>query len=154
MPGLPELYARISPHLAHRRGSAVASRAHAWLLRRSHGRIARHLLGADVLLLRTTGRRSGEIREAPAFFVTHEDAFAVVAANAASRRFPAWWLNLQANPEAEALVAGRWLAVRARRGTDAETASLWPKLTATYAGYDHYKSIATRELPVVLLEPR
>jgi hypothetical protein len=134
VPRLPELYARTSPHLAHRRGAALASQAHAWLLRRSQGRAAGHLLGADVL--RSKGRRAGELRESPAFFVAHEDAIAVVAANAAPRRHPAWWLNLQANPDAD------------------ETASLWPKLTAAYSGYDHYKSIATRELPVVLLEPR
>jgi deazaflavin-dependent oxidoreductase (nitroreductase family) len=78
----------------------------------------------------------------------------VVAANAASRRFPAWWLNLQSNPDAEALVAGRWVAVRARRSTSFEARSLWPRFVASYAGYDHYKSIATRDLPIVLLEPR
>jgi F420H(2)-dependent quinone reductase len=112
------------------------------------------LLGADVLVLRTTGRRSGQPRDSPMFFVPHGDGFAVVASNAASIRTPAWWHNLQAHPDAEALVHGRTHPVRARAATDEEVAELWPQLVALYRGYDHYKSIATRELPVVILEPR
>jgi deazaflavin-dependent oxidoreductase (nitroreductase family) len=105
-------------------------------------------------VVRTIGRRSGQPRESPVFSVPHADAVAVVASNAASKKFPAWWLNLQANPDAEALVRGSWREIRARQATEEETAELWPKFVAAYPGYDHYKSIATRELPVVLLEPR
>jgi F420H(2)-dependent quinone reductase len=123
-------------------------------MRRSGGRLGGRLLGAPVLVLRTIGRRSGQPRESPAFYVSHNDDFVVVASNAASREFPAWWLNLQANPDADALVKGQWRPVRARRATEAEVAEVWPKLVSIYRGYDHYKSIATRELPVVLLEPR
>jgi F420H(2)-dependent quinone reductase len=151
---MADFYARISPYVAHRPGATLASRGHALLLRVSGGRLGRRMLGADVLVLRTTGRRSGEPRESPAFFVSHGDAFAVVASNAASRRFPAWWLNLEADPDGDALVDGDWRPIRARRADERETAELWPKFTAAYSGYDHYKSIATRELPVVLLEPR
>jgi deazaflavin-dependent oxidoreductase (nitroreductase family) len=151
---LADFYARISPYVAHRPGAGLAARAHARLLRLSGGRVGRRLLGANVLVMRTTGRRSGERRESPAFFVSHGDGFAVIASNAASQRYPAWWLNLQANPDAEALVDGEWHAVRARRADAREAAELWPKFVEVYRGYDHYKSIAARELPVVLLERR
>src|SRR5438270_9013540 len=104
MSRLSEVYARISPHLAHRPGATQASRAHAWLLRRSNGRLGRRFIGAPVLVLRTTGRRSGQARESPMFFVRNGEGFAVVASNAASQRPPAWWLNLQADPRAQALV--------------------------------------------------
>jgi deazaflavin-dependent oxidoreductase (nitroreductase family) len=149
-----DFYARVSPHFAHRPGAGLAARAHARLLRLSRGRLGTRLLGAEVLVMRTTGRRSGEPRESPAFFVSHGEGFAVVASNAASRRFPAWWLNLQANPEAEVLVRGNWHDVRARQADPQEAAALWPRFAAAYSGYEHYKSIATRELPVVVLEPR
>lgn len=149
-----DLYARISPHLAHRPGATFTSKLHARVLSGSGGRIGARLLGPPTLVLRTTGRRSGEQRESPAFFVSHGDAFAVVASNAASKRFPAWWLNLQADPDAEAFVHGRWRPIRARRADEHEAAELWPRFAASYSGYDLYKSIATRELPVVLLEPR
>jgi deazaflavin-dependent oxidoreductase (nitroreductase family) len=151
---LADAYARLSPRLAHRPGSSAASRAHAWLLRRSNGRLGRRFLGSDVLVLRTTGRRSGERRDAPIFYVPHRDGFAIVAANAASRRPPAWWLNLQADPEAEVLVSGEAQAVSARRATADEVGELWPRFVAMYRGYDHYREIAKREMPVVVLEPR
>ncbi len=148
-----EFYARISPHLAHRPGATQASRAHAWLLRRSGGRLGRRMLGAPVLVLRSTGRRTGQLRESPMFFVRHDEGFAVVASNAASPRPPAWWLNLQADPDVRAYVDGRWHDVRARKATDEEAQALWPRLQQIYVGYDHYREIAKRELPVVVLEP-
>jgi deazaflavin-dependent oxidoreductase (nitroreductase family) len=149
-----DLYARVSARLAHRPGSAAATRLHAWTVRRTGGRVGGRALGADVLVLRTTGRHSGKHRDAPLFFVPHGHGFAVVAANAASARPPAWWLNLQHNPEAEALVRGQTHAVRSRVASEEETEQLWPRLAENYSGIEHYRSIATREMPVVVLEQR
>jgi deazaflavin-dependent oxidoreductase (nitroreductase family) len=126
---------------------------HARLMRRTRGRLGRRFLGADVLVLRTTGRRSGEKRESPMFYVPHGGGYAVVASNAASKRTPAWWLNLEARRDAHALVGGEWRAVAARRATADEAAELWPRFVEMYRGYDHYKEIASREMPVVVLEP-
>jgi deazaflavin-dependent oxidoreductase (nitroreductase family) len=154
MSRLADAYARLSPRFAHAPGTAAASRAHAWLLRRSGGRFGRRFMGADVLVLRTVGRKSGKPREAPMFYVPYRDGFAVVASNAASKLIPAWWLNVQANPDTEATIGDGWRAVRAREATEAERTELWPRFVAMYRGYDHYKEIATREMPVVVLEPR
>ena len=144
----------MSPRLAHGPGSVLATKAHAALLRASRGRIGRKMFRAEVVLLRTTGRRSGEPREAPVFAIREGESLVTCASNAASKRPPAWWLNLQAKADAEAMVAGAWRPVRARRATPEEEARLWPKLVAVYEGYEHYRSLATRELPVVILEPR
>jgi F420H(2)-dependent quinone reductase len=149
-----DIYARISPRLAHRPGSAAATRAHAWIHRATGGRVGSRLLGADVLTLRTTGRRSGQPRDSPVFYLQDGPNYAIVASNAGSPRPPAWWLNLQAEPNAEARVRGHANPIRARVADDAETALLWPRFVEMYAGYDHYRSIATRTLPVVILEPR
>ena len=86
--------------------------------------------------------------------VEHGDGYAVVASNGASPRPPAWWLNLQAHRDCQALVAGRWRALHAREATDDEAADRWPRLNATHVGFEHYREIATRDLPVVILEPR
>jgi deazaflavin-dependent oxidoreductase (nitroreductase family) len=150
---LAEIYARLSPKLAHRPGTSLASRAHAWIMSRSGGRIARTLFGSPLLVLRTTGRRTGNRRESPMLFVEHENGYAVVASNAASRRVPAWWLNLQARPECEVFVDGGWRAARARAASDAEAAALWPRLDEVYVGFEHYRQLATRDFPVVILEP-
>jgi deazaflavin-dependent oxidoreductase (nitroreductase family) len=88
------------------------------------------------------------------FYVLDASNYAVVASNAGSPRPPAWWLNLQAEPEAEALVRGATRRVRARPADEGETAALWPRFVEMYAGYDYYRSIATRTMPVVILEPR
>jgi F420H(2)-dependent quinone reductase len=111
-------------------------------------------MGADVLVLRTVGRKSGKRRQSPMFYVPYRDGYAVVASNAASRHAPAWWLNLRAQPEAEATVGGGWRAVRAREASAEERDELWPLFVDMYRGYDHYKEIATRDMPVVVLEPR
>jgi deazaflavin-dependent oxidoreductase (nitroreductase family) len=154
MARLEDFYAHVSPYLAHRPGATQASRAHAWLVRRTGGRLGGRAFGVQILVLRSMGRRSGQQRESPMFFLDHGDGFAVVASNGASRRTPAWWLNLQAQPDAEALVRGKTHAVRARAAGEQETATLWPAFVELYSGYEHYKSIATRELPVVILESR
>jgi deazaflavin-dependent oxidoreductase (nitroreductase family) len=154
MSRIADFYGRITPYLAHRPGSAQATRAHAWLVRRSGGRFGGRVLGAKVLVLRTTGRRSGQQRDAPLFFVSHGKDFAVVASNGASKRPPAWWLNLQADPQAEAFVRGVSHTVQARTATEHEAAELWRAFAAAYSGYEHYRSIAKRELPVVVLETR
>jgi deazaflavin-dependent oxidoreductase (nitroreductase family) len=154
MSRIAELYARISPKLTHRPGSTAATRIHARIHRATRGKIGGRLLGADVLTLRTTGRRSGQPRDSPVFYLQDARNYAIVASNAGSPRPPAWWLNLQAQPDAETWVHGTPHPVRARPASEAETAALWPRFVAMYAGYDHYRSIATRTLPVVILEPR
>jgi deazaflavin-dependent oxidoreductase (nitroreductase family) len=154
MPDLSDFYARVSPYIAHRPGSGLGARMHARLVRLTGGRIGGRAFGAEILVLRSTGRRSGQRRDSPMFFVGHGEGFAVVASNGASKRPPAWWLNLQANPHAEAFVRGESHAVTARAANEQEVATLWPKFVEVYSGYEHYKSIATRELPVVILEPR
>jgi F420H(2)-dependent quinone reductase len=154
MSRLADAYARVSPRLAHRPGSSLFSRGHAWLLRRTGGRIGRRFMGGDVLVLRTVGRRSGKPREAPMFYLPYREGYAVVASNAASRRPPAWWLNLQASRDAEATVGDGWLPVRAREATSSERDELWPSFVRMYRGYDHYREIASREMPVLVLEPR
>jgi deazaflavin-dependent oxidoreductase (nitroreductase family) len=148
------LFARLSPHLAHRPGSARATQAHAWLMKLTRGRIGGSVLGTEFLILRTTGRRSGRVRDAPLLFIQQGDEFVVVASNAASQRRPAWWFNLQDHPDAEVVLRGRTHTVRARAASEQERDELWPRLVALYSGYAHYESIATRELPVVILEPR
>ncbi|HEV3070760.1 MAG TPA: nitroreductase/quinone reductase family protein [Solirubrobacteraceae bacterium] len=156
MPSLADVYAKISPYLAEKPGAAAATRLHARILRATGGRISGRVLGVqtDVLVLRTIGRRSGKPRDAPMFSLKHGDGYAVVASNGAAKHTPAWWHNLQAQPDAEAFVAGKSYPVRARAASAQEVNELWPRFVQIYSGYEYYKSIATRDLPVVILEPR
>ncbi|MDL4815174.1 nitroreductase/quinone reductase family protein [Actinomadura opuntiae] len=148
-----ELHSRITPRLAHGPGAVLARRAHAWVLRRFKGRVAGTLFGAPLLVVSTTGRKSGRVRDATLAYVGHGDGYAVAATNAGSERPPAWWLNLQADPGCQVLVRGRRQAMVARAATPEETGRLWPELIEVYPGFRHYLRIARREMPIVLLEP-
>lgn len=148
-----DVYAKLSPKLAGSRGAVASTKLHGWVYRTTKGRLGGRMLGADVLVLRTTGRKSGQLRESPLFYVRDGNAFAVVASNAAAPTPPAWWLNLQADPDGVVVLGGREIPVHARRATDEEVARVLPKLRAMYSGYEHYEQIATREMPVVILGP-
>ncbi|HEY2632231.1 MAG TPA: nitroreductase family deazaflavin-dependent oxidoreductase [Solirubrobacteraceae bacterium] len=149
-----DVYARISPKLAHKPGSTAATRFHARVHRATRGRIGSRMLGADVLTLTTTGRHSGQPRHSPMFYLEHSGSYAVVASNAGSPRPPAWYLNLQAQPNATAHVRGGTRRLRSRPATPEEINELWPRFVDMYAGYDHYRSIASRTMPVLILDPR
>lgn len=148
-----KVYARLSPRFANTPVATAFTGGHRLLLRVSGGRLGRRFIGADVAVLRTVGRKSGRVRESPLFYLSDGAALAVVASNAAAPGYPAWYLNLQADPEAEIVLDGEVRRVRARAATPEETERLWPRFAAMYTGYDHYKSLATRDLPTVILEP-
>jgi deazaflavin-dependent oxidoreductase (nitroreductase family) len=89
--------------------------------------------------------------------VTEEDAAATpggVRVNASSNRVPAWWLNLQAEPHAEILVNRTSHNVIARPATPTEDDILWAQFARLNPGYDEYRQLTERRIPVIILEPR
>ena len=120
-----------------------------WL---SGGRLGHRLGRRDMLLLTTVGRKSGRERTAPLLYVIAGESFVVVPSNAGDHRPPAWWLNLEARPEATVRVGVEMHEVRARRASPEEAERLWPQLEASYTSYAAYRTRASREIPVVLLE--
>ena len=76
----------------------------------------------------------------------------VVASNGGSPTPPTWYLNLEADPEAELQVLGDRFKVRARDATPEEKPELWKLMTAQWPYYDDYQRITDREIPVVVLE--
>jgi deazaflavin-dependent oxidoreductase (nitroreductase family) len=132
------------------------TRAHAWLLRRSGGRIRRSFLfagGMPVLSITTTGRRSGEQRSTVIAYMRDGERFVVTAANLGQERPPAWFLNLTANPDAEIEVDGDRLAVRARRAEGQDAAALWKRWLELLPATEAFREISGRDIPVVVLEP-
>jgi deazaflavin-dependent oxidoreductase (nitroreductase family) len=150
-------FARIRHHLTGlRRSSPAMTRAHAALIRLSGGRIRRSFLftgGMPVLVLTTTGRKSGQRRSTPVGYLKHGDAFAVLASNAGNNRSPAWWLNLQADPSAEVLAERSRIPVAARRADAEVETELWSEFARLNPGFDEYRNLTERQIPVVLLKP-
>ena len=126
-------------------------RAHRAVYRLSGGRVLGRVAGMPVLLLTTTGRRTGRARTTPLTYFEVGDEIAIVGSNGGEDSPPRWWLNLQAEPRATIETGGRSERVTARAATAAEHAELWPVITATHPGYAAYARRTTRPIPVVLL---
>lgn len=109
-----------------------------WLMKRSKGMVATRMYGFPVLLLTTTGAKSGLRRTSPLMYARDGDDFLVVGTNFGTTHHPAWTGNLLKTPSAEVGVGGESIAVSAELLGSEEFARHWPKFTAVYGGYDRY----------------
>ncbi len=132
----------------------ILSKAHLAVQRVSRGRVLGRVAGMPVLLLTTTGRRSGKARTTPLTFFRDGADLVVVASNGGADRPPDWSLNLRQNPRALVEIGTDRLPVTARTASAAERERLWVVITATYSGYARYQEKTTREIPVLLLTPQ
>jgi deazaflavin-dependent oxidoreductase (nitroreductase family) len=129
------------------------SEVHLAAYRLSRGRVLGSVVGMPVLLLTTTGRRSGKARTTPLTFFRDGTDLVVIASNGGADKAPAWSLNLQQTPRAVVEIGTDKLAVTARAASEQERERLWVVVTAAYAGYARYQERTTRRIPVVLLTP-
>jgi deazaflavin-dependent oxidoreductase (nitroreductase family) len=130
------------------------SRAQAWVYRRSHGRMWARFRGRPVLVLVTTGRRSGRPRATPLVYVTDGEAYVVTASNAGRDHDPGWVHNLRAAPRATVVVGGSEIPCAARFAEGDEAAGLWDRLVAHSPGFADYREQTARPFPVVVLTRR
>jgi deazaflavin-dependent oxidoreductase (nitroreductase family) len=107
--------------------------------------------GTITLLLTTTGHKSGEQRTTPLIYQPHGDDYLLVASNGGGEP-PAWYLNLQEDPNVEVQVKADRFSAKARTADASEKPGMWSKMTATWPAYDEYQEKADREIPVVVLE--
>ena len=137
------------------RAVRLGSRLHLWLLRHCG---AAGFLGRDVLVLTTTGRRTGVPRSTPLYYVHRGDAadrkYWVAASFAGRNAPPAWYLNLIADPQVGVQVGGRRIACHARVLEPGEAQGVWPRLDATYRPFARYRRRAERVIPVIELSRR
>jgi deazaflavin-dependent oxidoreductase (nitroreductase family) len=126
-------------------------RSHRALYRAGRGRILGTVAGMPVLLLTTTGRRSGKPRTTPLTFFRDGENLVVIASNGGEDRPPAWWLNLQQEPRAVVEIGTTRQGVVAVDAPEQERERLWGTITAAHAGYAGYQRRTTRPIPIVLL---
>lgn len=124
---------------------------HIGLYRATGGRLGRRLARHDMLLLTTTGRRSGRPHTVPLLYLRIKDELAVVASYGGHPTHPDWYRNLLAHPRAEVQVDGDHFPVIARTADPSERRRLWALAVAEYAGYRGYQEKTDRLIPVVLL---
>jgi deazaflavin-dependent oxidoreductase (nitroreductase family) len=129
-------------------------RVHAVVYERTDGLIGHRLLGVPCLMLRTTGRKTGQTRTNSLVYATDGDRYVVVASKGGDPKAPAWLLNLRATPQVEVQIGRRRFRVIATeigRG-DPDYARLW-KLVNDNNGdrYEAYQKKTTRPIPLVAL---
>jgi deazaflavin-dependent oxidoreductase (nitroreductase family) len=106
-----------------------------------------------MMRLRTVGRRSGAERTAILGYFEDGPNLVTMAMNGWADPEPAWWLNLQANPDASVDLVGGSRAVHARAADEDERPRLWTQWAVYDKGLDSYAALRSRETQVVILEP-
>ena len=110
--------------------------------------------GTTILLLTTTGRRSGEPRTTPLIHRTDGDRWVIVASKGGAPEDPAWFTNLEADPNATIQVLDEEIPVRMSVAEGEERDRLWALMTEVWPDYDAYQTRTDREIPIVVLERR
>jgi F420H(2)-dependent quinone reductase len=129
-------------------------RIHVAVYRSTNGAVGTKWFGGEIVLLATTGRRSGRRRIVPLVALRADDAFAVVASNGGSDRSPDWWLNLQQDPRAEVECSGTRAPTWGVRASPEVETRLLARFARTFPHFEGYRRRTTRDLPVVLLLPK
>jgi deazaflavin-dependent oxidoreductase (nitroreductase family) len=118
------------------------------------GKVGGYHAGMQLLLLTTTGARTGRRRAVPLTYLPDGDRYIVTAGNAGSDRHPAWYHNLAANPDVTVEVGNEVFPAVAVIAGEAERAALYELFAAVYPQADGYQAQTTRQIPVVILTRR
>jgi deazaflavin-dependent oxidoreductase (nitroreductase family) len=121
--------------------------------RANHGRLGGSFDDAPVLLLHSTGARSGEERVNPMMYLADGDRYLVFASAAGSDHNPAWYWNLIAHPEVGIEVGDRRVNVRAEEVRGADRDAKYAVQAQRYPGFAEYQRKTTRTIPVIALTP-
>ena len=121
--------------------------------RANDGKVGGQFEGANLLLLTTTGAKSGEPRVSPLAFFRVDGKLLILGSFAGSDVNPAWVHNLRANPSARVEIGNESSDVTARELPPAERDELFPKITAVAPGFAEYQARTTRTIPVFELQP-
>jgi F420H(2)-dependent quinone reductase len=124
-----------------------------WLYRRSGGRLGGSMRGFKVLILTTTGRRSGKLRTVLLGLFDWQGGYLVVASNAGRSVHPSWYLNLITHPQAAVQVLDQVVPVTAAVLTGETRTHAWQQVITSAPMYAAYEKKTTRTIPLVLLTP-
>ncbi|HEY1574455.1 MAG TPA: nitroreductase family deazaflavin-dependent oxidoreductase [Pseudonocardiaceae bacterium] len=108
--------------------------------------------GTSILLLTTTGRKTGTRRRTALIYRQVGDAYVIVGSKGGHDHHPAWYLNLAADPDVTVQVRDEVFEGRARTTEGAERARLWPLMAEVWPDYDKYRERTDREIPVIAIE--
>ena len=122
--------------------------------RANEGRVDGNFEGAPMLLLHTVGARTGRPRVNPMVYQRDGDAYVVFASKAGAPTNPDWFHNLSAHPDVEAEIGAETVALTARVAEGEQRERLWTVQKELMPGFADYERKTSRQIPVVVLEPR
>ena len=120
--------------------------------RANGGKVGGQFAGAPLLLLHTTGAKTGQARVNPMMYLADGDDHVVFASKAGAPTNPDWYHNLLANPRASIEVGDQTFNVVARVAEGETRERLWSRQKELYPGFADYEAKTTRQIPVVILE--
>jgi deazaflavin-dependent oxidoreductase (nitroreductase family) len=130
------------------------SRLNTWMYRRNNGEgLGGTFQNIPVALLTTTGRKTGQPRVSPLYFLRDGDRVIVAASRGGSAKDPMWYLNLKTNPKVQVQIKSEVLNLTARDANGEERERYWPQLVQMYPTYEDYQSWTDRVIPLVVCEP-
>jgi deazaflavin-dependent oxidoreductase (nitroreductase family) len=108
--------------------------------------------GSKVLLLTTTGRKTGDQTTSPLIYESDGDRYVIIASKGGAPEHPGWYLNLEKNPGVKLQVEDDVFSAKAHTAEGAERERLWNLAARQWPDYDVYQTKTDREIPVVVLE--
>jgi deazaflavin-dependent oxidoreductase (nitroreductase family) len=124
-----------------------------FLYRLTSGAIGGRMAGLNVLLLATTGRKTGQSRTTPLGYFKENGNFVIIASNGGADQNPAWYYNLKSNPQVTIQIGNKHLAAKAEVVDGEKRKQMWTDLVKMAPAYDKYTTRTKREIPLVILKP-
>jgi len=124
-----------------------------FLYNASGGRIGGKLGKVPVLLLTTTGRKTGKQRTLPLNYIRDGSAYVVTASAGGADKHPGWFFNIRSNPQATIKVKDKQIKVTAEIAGPDKKPELWARLVEVAPNYAGYQKRTSREIPMVILHP-
>ena len=121
--------------------------------RANNGVVGGHYKGWPMLILHTTGAKSGNEREVPLVYLPDDERMVIIASAGAQPMHPAWYHNLVANPEVTVEVGPDLVRATAHVATGEERETLYARRAAKFPFFAGYEKKAARKIPVIVLEP-
>ncbi|TAH53609.1 MAG: nitroreductase family deazaflavin-dependent oxidoreductase [Chloroflexota bacterium] len=123
-----------------------------YMYRRSGGKRFGHMRGMPILLLTTTGRKTGKQHVTPVMYFRDGNNYVITASYGGLDKQPSWFLNLRANPQVSIEVDGMTESVTAHQANPEEKKRLWALLVKQAPFFEDYQKKTTRDIPIVILE--
>jgi F420H(2)-dependent quinone reductase len=124
-----------------------------FLYRATGGRIGGKMGRVEVLLLTSTGRKSGKQRTVPLVYIRDGSAYVITASAGGADKHPGWFFNVRSNPQATIEVKDKRISVVAEVAGSEKKPELWARLVELAPNFAGYQKRTSRDIPMVILHP-